>query len=77
MEELVHPFRESLFVNGFEPKVAKDAIFIEGKPWRQKIIVRYVPSERKVRVLVGALTLLAIWVVATKYKEFLLRLKKI
>lgn len=68
LEELVHPFRESLFVNGFEPKVAKDAIFIEGKPWRQKIIVKYVPSERKVRILVGLLTLTAIWVVGKKYK---------
>lgn len=57
LEEIVHPFRESLFVNGFEPTREKDAIFIEGKNWRQKITVRYVPSSLWARVGVGALTL--------------------
>src|SRR5689334_6149646 len=42
LEEVVHPFRESLFVNGFEPKVEKDAINIDGKHWRQKITVKWV-----------------------------------
>lgn len=59
LEEIVHPFRESLFINGFEPKEEKDAIFIEGRPWRQKIIVRHVPSARGVRVLVFVLILMS------------------
>ena len=45
LEEIVHPFRESFYVNGFEPKNAKDAIEIEGLPWRQKITVKYFPSN--------------------------------
>jgi hypothetical protein len=52
LEELVHPFRESLYVNGFEPKTEKDTILIDGKEWKQKIIVRYVPSNSVIRVLI-------------------------
>ncbi|OGM20577.1 hypothetical protein A2714_04525 [Candidatus Woesebacteria bacterium RIFCSPHIGHO2_01_FULL_38_9] len=53
LEELVHPLRESLFVNGFEPKQEKDTIFIEGRKWRQKITVRFIPSRPWVRISVG------------------------
>lgn len=56
LEEIVHPLRESIYINGFEPKDEKDAINIEGLPWRQKIIVRYVPSNVLTRVLVIALS---------------------
>jgi len=56
LEEIVHPLRESLYINGFDPKDPKDAIEIEGKPWRQKIIVRYVPSNTLTRVLVVVLS---------------------
>lgn len=56
LEEIVHPLRESVYINGFEPKDAKDAINIEGLPWRQKIIIRYVPSNVLVRVLVITLS---------------------
>lgn len=52
LEEIVHPFRESLYVNGFEPKLDKDAIVVDGKHWRQKLIVRYVPNFAVVRLLV-------------------------
>ncbi len=53
LEEIVHPLRESFFVNGFEPKQEKDTIFIEGRKWRQKITVRFVPSLPWVRIVVG------------------------
>ncbi len=52
LEEIVHPFRESVYINGFEPKDPKDAIFIENQHWRQKIIIRYVPSSVFTRVIV-------------------------
>lgn len=71
LEELVHPFRESLFVNGFEPKDAKDAVFVEGTPWRQKIIIRYVPSNTAVRLVFGLLTIVSIYLVAREYSKFL------
>jgi len=56
LEEIVHPFRESFFVNGFEPKNAKDAIEIAGLPWRQKITVKYFPSNLILRSFVIVLT---------------------
>lgn len=54
LEEIVHPFRESIYINGFEPKDPKDAVIIEGRHFRQKIIVRFVPSPPIVRVAVFA-----------------------
>lgn len=55
LEEIVHPFRESIFINGFEPKEKKDAIFIEGRDWRQKIIVKFVPSGILAKIMVFVL----------------------
>jgi hypothetical protein len=56
LEELTHPLRESIYINGFEPNNPKDAIFIEDNIWRQKITVRYVPSPLYVRIGVFILT---------------------
>jgi hypothetical protein len=57
LEELVHPLRESFFVNGFEPKAAKDDIWYKGIHYRQKITVKYYKSGTFVRVLVVILSL--------------------
>ena len=65
LEEIVHPFRESIFVNGFEPKVQKDAITIDGRHWRQKITVKWVPSSLLARLSLGILTLICIYFVYT------------
>jgi len=64
LEEIVHPFRESFYVNGFEPKNPKDAIEIAGLPWRQKITVKYVPSNLILRSFVMILTGLATFLLA-------------
>lgn len=72
LEEIVHPFRESVYINGFKPAYKKDAILIEGKDWYQKITVRFVPSNSFVRVVVvvSALVLVAIiakeWAISIK-----------
>ncbi len=62
LEEIVHPFRESIFVNGFEPKVAKDEIWYKGVHYRQKIIIIIYPSNVAVRFILafGALFLIAV-----------------
>jgi len=70
LEEIVHPLRESVFINGFEPKDPKDAIEIAGRSWRQKIIVRYVPSSTWVRLVLGISTILAMVVVFKEYFGF-------
>ncbi|MFZ5932924.1 MAG: hypothetical protein ACOYT7_02505 [Patescibacteria group bacterium] len=69
LEEIVHPFRASVFVNGFEPKDPKDAIFIEGRAWRQKIIVRHIPSTPWVRLPILAFVLGLILVLAKEWKR--------
>jgi len=67
LQEIVHPFRESIYINGFEPKSPKDAIFIEGHSWKEKITVRFVPSSIWMRILVAFPTLALIVIL---YREF-------
>jgi hypothetical protein len=76
LEEIVHPLRESVFVNGFEPKDPKDAIYIGDITWRQKIIIRYVPSSAWVRLVVGGLTIILIVIVYKDWVRTLLEFKK-
>ena len=75
LEEIVHPFRESIFVNGFEPTENKDLIRVDGKLWRQKVIVRYYPSDPFARFSIGVLTsiigLLVIEFFFSKMKSFI------
>ncbi len=61
LEEIVHPFRESLFVNGFDWEKdvftkpehrAKNKILVGGKVWRAKITLRWFSSWVGVRVSV-------------------------
>ncbi len=63
LEEIVHPFRESVYINGFEPKEDKDVMFVGNKKWRQKITVKWIPSSLFTRLSVGFLTLICIFVV--------------
>ena len=60
LEEILYPLRESLFVNGFVPKEDKDRIFINEKEWKQKITVRYIPSNIFHRLLIGIFTIFLI-----------------
>jgi hypothetical protein len=56
LEEVVHPLRESIYVNGYEPAPSdkKNAINIEGRNWRQKIIIRFIPSLLYIRLAIFA-----------------------
>jgi hypothetical protein len=72
LEERAYPLRESLYINGFEPKLAKDAIVIDGQNFRQKIIIRHVPSNDGARVLLGICGVLLIFVII---KEYLFEIK--
>lgn len=62
LEEIVTPFRDSFFVNGFKPRLAKDDIWYKGLHFGEKVTVRYVPSSVVTRVVLmfGSLTLLLI-----------------
>ncbi len=76
LEEIVHPFRESLYINGFEPKDEKDAIFIAGKFWRQKIIVRYVPSNLWLRFSIGVISLFLFSLILREWSKLMTKLKR-
>lgn len=76
LEEIAHPFRESVFVNGFEPKEEKDTIFIEGLNWRQKITVRFVPSNRWVRLIVGLAVVALISVLFNSWSTTIVSLRR-
>ncbi len=69
LEEIVHPLRESIFINGFEPKDPKDAIFIDEKFWRQKIIVRFVPSSTLFRLAIVIPTLFLLVVIFRNWQD--------
>jgi hypothetical protein len=79
-EELVHPFRESLYINGFDwqkdvftPEKSRDKnrIFIEGKVWRAKITLRWFPSSVLVRTGIFWATWILVWLIGKQfYREF-------
>jgi len=54
LEELVYPFRESIYINGFEPKNMQDTIIIDGVNWQQKIIIKQVTSNVVLRFIIGS-----------------------
>lgn len=54
LEEIVHPLRESIYINGFTPKEEQYAQFYEGVRYNQKIIIRYIPSSVWIRFMIIA-----------------------
>jgi hypothetical protein len=61
LQEIVHPLRESLYINGFIPATEKDTIIIEAKRWEEKIIVKYVVSNSLARFTIGLMIALLGW----------------
>ncbi len=53
LEEIVHPGRETLYINGYVPQLPKDQINRNGQHYLNKVTVRLIPSH-----LVARLTLL-------------------
>lgn len=74
LEEIVHPFRESIFVNGFKPKEAKDDIWYKGTHYEQKITVKYIASPVFVRI---PLVLAGLFVLYFLLRELTFALKEI
>lgn len=84
LEEYTYPFRDSIFVNGYEPKVwhkikkeennfFADTIHINGKFYDSKTTLRYYPSDVVNRVIVYTLTWLFAYLL---FKVFGSSLKK-
>ncbi len=57
-EELVHPFRESLYVTGWTPALAQESLGIRYEPvvdqnhhiWYQKTTIRLIPTSLSIRI---------------------------
>ena len=62
LEELVHPMRESLFINGFEARVPKDDIWYKGVHYGAKITIKYNKSLSLARVLIAIPALICGWI---------------
>jgi hypothetical protein len=77
LEEIVHPFRESFFINGFEPILDKDMIYIDKVHWRQKIIIKYEPSNVYARLFVTLLTLIVIPVLFSEWGKLVKSARKL
>lgn len=85
VEEIVHPLRESVFINGFEwnndpftlpSKRIKNILFINGKTYQFKITVFYQGTRIWQRLLVYYLILLIIFLLSISYQKFIQRWKK-
>jgi len=57
LEEIAHPLRESIYINGFEPREPKDDIWYKGAHYEQKITVRYVQSSMFARFAIATMVL--------------------
>lgn len=68
LEELVHPFRESVYINGFIAQKEQDDIWYKGVHYEEKITIKYVPSNLVVRLVTATFTVgIMFWIV----KEYL------
>ena len=67
LEEIVHPFRETFFVNGFVLQSEKDTIIIEGRHFEQKITVRYYKSEIWFRVGLALLSIVVTYLLIREW----------
>lgn len=71
LEEIVHPFRESFFVNGFLPSHPKDTIIIDSRQFHQKITVKYVQSALPVRIVLALASSALLFLISRQlYKSF-------
>ncbi len=79
LQEMVHPFRETVFINGYEPAPSdnQNRIVINGRHWRQKIIIRYIPTNLILRLVVTSLTLIAIPFLFNAFKPEITFLKNL
>ncbi len=69
LQELVHPFRESLYINGFYPTKPTEQIYIDNVHYQNKIILHYFPSSAATRLTVLLLVLISLYFLKKEYAE--------
>lgn len=89
LEEMVHPFRESVFVNGWNPQLSplnarltqaerdQQTIVVDGKVFSSKVTLRWYPSPLWARLLVWTLFFPGIYLTGISLKNSLSAVKRI
>lgn len=77
LEEYVFPLRESIFVNGYQPKDNEDQIAFEGTPYMTKVTVRYVQSNVMIRVVLGVGVIIISYITIRYWINLLIRVLKL
>lgn len=85
VEEIVHPLRESVFVNGFEwdndpftvpSRRVKNILIVNGKTYQFKITLFYQESKIWQRLLIFYLVLLIVWFLYKSYSVIFINWNK-
>ncbi len=73
LQELVHPFRESIYINGFEPPSYDNqpVFYVDGKTWRQKIIIKMMPTSIFIRIAVFVAEMVCVIILFREFRETL------
>lgn len=61
LEEIVQPLRGSVYVNGWEPLNPKDDVWYKGVDYRQKIIIKFIPSGILIRIFIALASVACFW----------------
>ncbi len=67
LEEIIHPGRESIYINAFVPILPNEEININGIKYLNKITVRYIPSHPVSRLTVLLMTMGVVYFVIKEY----------
>lgn len=67
LEELVHPFKDTTYINGFYPTKANEQINYNKIHYEAKITVRYVPSAPVTRLTVLGLVGISLYLLIKEY----------
>lgn len=71
LQEIVHPMRESLFINGYRPQSDKEILEAGGVHYESKVILKYIGSNLLLRLLIGVATLSLLWVLINEWVNVL------
>lgn len=69
LEQIVHPWRETLYINAFVPTKPTEQINIDDVHYLNKVTVRYVPSHPVSRLTVLSLATLLLWWLVKEYSH--------
>ncbi|TSC88369.1 MAG: Uncharacterized protein G01um101416_37 [Microgenomates group bacterium Gr01-1014_16] len=67
LEELIHPWKDSLYINGYYPTSPQEQFNHAGVHYIGKVTLHYFPSFPGTRLTVLALTTLCIYLLAREY----------